>query len=112
MKIGFGSYAFRWAIGTPDFVPAKPLSPIALLDKAAALGAQVVQICDNMPLDALSPGALTALAEYASDRGVTLELGIGHSRPDHLRCNVDVARQLDAHLLRVHGFLIKPRLAD
>lgn len=101
MKIGIGSYAFRWAIGTRDFMPANPLMPTELLEKAATLGADVVQICDNLPLDSLSNKALVALAQRAEELGIVLEIGIRGSRPQQLRRNLDIARQLGARVLRV-----------
>ena len=101
VKIGIGSYAFRWAIGTRDFHPATPLTPVGLLERAAALGAEVVQICDNVPLDTLSDAELAEVARRAKQLGLALEVGIRGSRPDQLRRNLDVARRLDARVLRV-----------
>jgi len=101
MRVGLASYAFRWAIGTRDFTPSDPLTPFGLLGKAAALGAEVVQICDNLPLDSLSGSELTDLAQRAAELGLILEVGIKGSRPEHLRRNLDVARRLGARLLRV-----------
>jgi len=101
MRVGLGSYAFRWAIGTRDFTPSNPLTPFGLLEKAAALGAEVVQICDNLPLDSLSGSKLTDLDQRAADLDLILEVGIKGSRPEHLRHNLGVAEQLGAPLLRV-----------
>jgi sugar phosphate isomerase/epimerase len=101
VRIGIGSYAFRWAIGTRDWVPSHPLTPAALLDKAAALHAKVVQICDNMPLETLPEPELDALARRATDLGLALEVGIRGSQPTHVRRNLAVAQRLGARLLRV-----------
>ena len=101
MRVGLGSYAFRWAIGTRDFTPSNPLTPFGLLEKSAALGAEVVQICDNLPLDSLPDSTLNDLAQRAADLGLILEVGIKGSRPEHLRRNLGVAKQLGAPLLRV-----------
>lgn len=101
MKIGIGSYAFRWAIGTGDWQPARPLTPIQLLERAAALGAEVVQICDNMPLASLADEDILALAGRAAGLGLDLEVGIRGSRPEQLSRNLHVARLLGARVLRV-----------
>ncbi len=101
MKVGIGSYALRWAIGTEDFAPPTPLTPIGLLDKAAELGAEVVQICDNLPLDGLPDNDLTDLAQHAAQLNLALEVGIKGSRPEHLQRYLAVAERLDARLLRV-----------
>jgi sugar phosphate isomerase/epimerase len=71
------------------------------LEKAAALGAEVVQICDNLPLDNLPDRTLADLAQRAAELGLILEVGIKGSRPEHLRRSLDVAERLGARLLRV-----------
>lgn len=101
MKIGIGSYAFRWAIGTKDFVPPNPFTTFDLLEKAAALDAEVVQICDNLPVASLPDRTLTDLAERAAELNLNLEVGIKGSHPEHLRHNLGVAERLGARLLRV-----------
>ncbi len=101
MKIGIGSYALRWAIGAPDFAPPTPLTPFTFLDKSVELGAEVVQICDNLPLDNLSDEELGALAHHAAELNLTLEVGIKGSRPEHLQRYMHITHQLDANLLRV-----------
>jgi sugar phosphate isomerase/epimerase len=101
VKIGIGSYAFRWAIGTQDARPAQPMTPEGMLDQAAALGAEVVQICDNVPLSDLPDGALDALAARADRLGLELEVGIRGSRPQQLARALEVAERLGARLLRV-----------
>lgn len=101
MKVGLGSYALRWAIGTNDFQPPNPLTSFTLLDKAAALDAEVVQICDNLPLTGLSDNALADLAHHAADLNLSLEVGIKGSQPDHLQCHLEITERLGARLLRV-----------
>lgn len=101
MKAGLTSYAFRWAIeghGTPGGVP---MGPLQFLDKAASLGAQVVQICDNLPLDGLAPGELEQIARRGAELSLTVELGIRGSRPEHLRRNLAVVQSLGTQILRV-----------
>jgi sugar phosphate isomerase/epimerase len=101
MKIGIGSYALRWAIGTEDFAPPHPLTPLGLLEKAAELDAEVVQICDNLPLDGLPDSTLVGLAERATQLNLILEVGTKGSHPEHLRRYLAVAERLGARLLRV-----------
>jgi 3-oxoisoapionate decarboxylase len=101
VKIGISSYAYRWAVGTGDFIPTKPLSLFVLLDKAAALGAQVVQILDNFPLEHMPDAVLCDLARHAQDLGLTLEVGYQGGGAEQLRRYIVVARKLDARILRV-----------
>ena len=95
MAIGVCSYAYRWAVRTGQ------MDAFALLDRARDAGAQVVQICDNLPLDGLPEGTLADLAQRAAELGLTLEVGIKGSQPEHVRRNLDVAQRLGARLLRV-----------
>ncbi len=101
MKIGLSSWAFRWAVGTKDFRPAHPLTHHDLLARASALGAEVVQICDNMPLDDLDDASLLRLREHAALLGLTLEVGTASARAEHLARFVEIARLLGARILRV-----------
>jgi sugar phosphate isomerase/epimerase len=94
-KVGISSFALRYAI------QLRPLDPIGVLEKASALGAQVVQICDNLPLAPLSDGALDALARRAADLGLELEVGTRGSGPEQLERYFQITRRLGARLLRV-----------
>jgi hypothetical protein len=91
VKIGLTSYSFRWAIEGRGMPGGLSMTPIQLLEKAAELGAQVVQICDNMPLDGLSAAELEHIRSRAHSLGLILELGIRGSRPEQLRRNLEVA---------------------
>lgn len=49
MRLGISSYTFVWAVGVPGYpAPARPLTPLGLLDKAVALGVRVVWIVDEV----------------------------------------------------------------
>ena len=101
MKLGIGSYTYPWAIGVAGMPsPSSPLSPEGLIEAATDVEADVVQLCDNIPLDALSEGALVRLAAAARAAGVTLEAGTRGTDPAHLRKFVAIAQVLGAHLLR------------
>jgi sugar phosphate isomerase/epimerase len=102
MRLGIGSYTFGWAVGVPGFPPpANPLTPLGLLEKASAAGVRVVQIADNLPLHPLSDDKLDTLHQQATERGIALEIGTRGIASDHLRRYVQIARRLEAKLLRV-----------
>ena len=101
MRIGIGSYAYRWGIGRGAHVPARPLTPIDLLDKAVRHGVDLVQYADNLPLDRLSSGELAALAAAAGERGIGIELGAEGLNRDVLGSYLEIARVLNAPLVRV-----------
>ncbi len=94
MRVGIGSYAFRWA------VELQGLAPADLLRHAAALGAEVVQLCDNLPVVGLSRAELQALAALAQDLEITLELGIKGLDLEHLRQSLQAAEALGVRVLR------------
>jgi sugar phosphate isomerase/epimerase len=108
VKVGLTSYAFRWTIEGRGMPGGVPMVPIQLLEKAAELGAQAVQICDNMPLDDLSVAELDRIRARAQALGLILEVGIRGSRPEQLQRNLEVAQALGARVLRVvlsaHGW--------
>jgi sugar phosphate isomerase/epimerase len=101
MQLGISSYAYNWACGVPGFPqPDHPLTPAGLLDKAEALGVRVVQIADNLPLEAFDDAALDQLAAQAAQRNITLELGTVGIEPSHLLRYLAIAERLGAKLLR------------
>lgn len=95
MRLGLSSYALTWTIhADPDF------TPLRLLETAARHGASLVQICDNLPLAQLSEKELNELRTVAQDLGLGLEVGLRGLTAENARRHLDVARQLDAPLLR------------
>ena len=75
MRLGLGSYTFAWAIGVPGHPPTRPMTAFDLLEAAARLDVQVVQICDNLPLLQLSPAELDRFANRAYELNFQVELG-------------------------------------
>ena len=70
MKIGISSWTYPCAIGVKGYPIRDPMTAIGLLERACAMGAQVVQIADNLPLDA---SMLESIRRAAS--GIEIELG-------------------------------------
>ena len=115
MKLGIGSYTYVWSVGIPGYPdPARPLTAFDLLDRAADLGVRVVQIADNLPLDRLPPGELTALRRRAEPLGLTLEVGTRGVAPDRLNAYLEIAVALGAKLVRtlVVGYGESPDLGE
>jgi sugar phosphate isomerase/epimerase len=102
VHVGLNSFAFRWAIGTPDFRPAHPLTVFDLLDQARSLGVDYLELDANLGLDALDDAALRRLRGAAAERRLTISLGtFGMHRHNLLRV-LDMAQQLGALHLRVN----------
>ena len=100
-KIGISSYSYSYAVGYPGFEPKQPLDAFGLIDKAVELQVPIVQIADNCPLDKLSPEQLSRLNLYASQRGIEIEAGTRGIETPHLLKYIDIAKAVNAKLLRV-----------
>jgi sugar phosphate isomerase/epimerase len=96
-RIGLSSYAFFWQLS--DRV-SRPLSIHEALERTAALGVDLFQICDYAPLEAMSEAELRAVRATADSLGVSLELGTKGIRTEHLRRFLHIAKILGAPLLR------------
>lgn len=101
IRPGLGSYAYAWAIGVPGQPqPAAPMDAFGLLDRAAALGARVVQLGDNLRWTELPAATLDRLAETARERGMAIELGARGLTPEHLAECLAHCKRLGVPLLR------------
>src|SRR5947199_328883 len=97
-----GLHTYVWAARVPGYpAPGKPLTAAGLLEKAAELGVDVVQIADNLPLDRLSSAEIDELASQARDRKLRLEVGTCGIEPGHLRTYLNLAASLHSPLVRV-----------
>ncbi|PHP65215.1 endonuclease [Zhengella mangrovi] len=101
MRLGLGSYAYRWSIGIKDQVPAVPMTPFDVLDAVAGYGLDVVQYADNMPLDRLSEAEQHRLHELAQDKGIALELGTQCFDAGQVSDYLVIGQRIGARILRV-----------
>jgi sugar phosphate isomerase/epimerase len=100
-ELGISSWSLPWSIGVPGYPqPATPLDAVGLVERAARAGVSVVQIADNLPLHEASDTALDALADAARAASVRLEVGTRSLDPAHVSRYVEVARRVDARILR------------
>jgi sugar phosphate isomerase/epimerase len=97
MDIGIGTYALFWegSERNPD-----RLGIADMIDRAAQLGCEVFQICDDARIEDADADELAALRERAERHGLRLELGTRTIDPDHLARYLAIARALDARVLR------------
>ena len=101
MKLGIGSYAYAWAIGNANQTPARPMTSFDLVGRCCDLGVHVAQICDNLPLDKLSPADLDRLDAQAKRQGVAIEVGTRGIDEQHLRRYLELAKRFGSPILRV-----------
>jgi 3-oxoisoapionate decarboxylase len=101
MKIGISSWSCSWAIGIAGYPqPAAPMDAIALLDRAADVSAEVLQIADNLPLHDLPQSLLLDLARQAKERSIALEVGTRGMKPENLLRYLEIAKLTGAKLVR------------
>lgn len=101
MKFGIGSYALTWSIGVPGNLPDQPLTPYDLIDKAADLKVDCIQIDDNMPLDSFSDDELDDIVDYSRQKKVGVEVGTrGFTRKKTLQY-LSIAEKFGSPFLRM-----------
>lgn len=99
--LGVGSYAFRWSGGIGDRHPPNPITPAEVLDNVHKLGVRLVQFADNIPLHKRPADEIDLLASKARAMDMTIELGLTGCDPAFVGTYLDLARKLDARLLRI-----------
>lgn len=101
MKVGIGSWTYGWSIGVGGYPsPKEPLTALDILSRARDYGLGVVQIADNLPVDALSSSALAELKASAGEWNIELEIGTVGVQPSHLLHYLELAKYLGAKLVR------------
>ena len=116
MKLGLGSYAFRWSIGIGNIQPDVPMTAFEVLDIANKHGLKLVQYADNMPLDRLSAEDHKALKARADGYGMALELGTQCFNAEQLARYIPIGERIGSKILRValdaeDAFVPVPELA-
>jgi sugar phosphate isomerase/epimerase len=101
MRLGVSSFTFPWTIGGIDSDHPVAMTALELLEKADDLGADVLQIADNLPIGHLSNEELGKLRTKADSLGVALEVGTrGISSPNISRF-MEIAVILGSPILRI-----------
>lgn len=100
-RLGLSSYAYYWACRIASLDGAAPMTAWGLLAQTKSLGLEVLQLCDNLPVQAWDKSELKRLGEEARRLGVILEVGASGMNIDHLRSYLEIVQALGAHLLRI-----------
>ncbi len=114
MKAGISSYTYTWAIGVPGNEPENPMSVFELIETASALGVQVVQIADNLPLEKFSIPELEQIKQFADHRGIQIEVGARWMSFDRLKMYLNIAMIMRSPILRfvIDGPGFEPKLEE
>ena len=101
MRFGLSSYIYRYAIAGLGGRTAPRLGAVDLLERAAALGLQVVQFCENLPLARLTAAEREELLRVSRRLGVAIEIGTRGLEVEVLLEQVDLAARLGSRALRL-----------
>ena len=101
-KIGISSFTYCFACGSRPFTkPQHIMTPHDLIDKAVALGADVVQFGDNMPLEVYNDEELEQIRVHAESYGVETEVGMRKATAERLSDYILITRKVGGRILRV-----------
>jgi sugar phosphate isomerase/epimerase len=100
MRLGVGSFTWPWGVGIPGHAPPRPLTAVKLLEKAAALRVRVLQICDNLPLEAMREPELDRLERLSRRLGITVEVGTRGIDPARMRRHLALAARFRSPIVR------------
>jgi len=101
MRLGISSFTFPWAIGGIDDDHPVAMTALELLEKAHALGADVLQIADNLPIAGLSSDELSELRAKADAVGISLEVGTRGITTGNIERFLEIAALLGSPILRI-----------
>ena len=101
MRLGISSFTFPWAIGGIDNDHPISMTAFELLDKAHDLGADVLQIADNLPIGHLSNDELGKLKSAADALGIGLEVGTRGIATSNIARFLEIAAILGSPILRI-----------
>ena len=93
LKIGLTSFAYRWHI-------REGMTVLRLIEEAASLKAEVVQIADNISLDSLSLAEMKELGGHANDLGLAIELGVSDPTSAEWLRHLERCQAFEARILR------------
>ena len=101
MRIGLSTYALAWSIGVPGHHPEEPLTVIEVLHLAASLGAECIQIADNIPLDKYDEQMLSLIKGTAEKLALPIEVGMRGLTLEAVHRYLHLADYFSSPILRV-----------
>lgn len=101
MKLGVSSFTFPWAIGGIEADHPLTMDAFELLERARTLGADVLQIADNLPIGHLTDDELHKLKMAADGYSISLEVGTRGIKAENIERFLKIAQILGSPILRV-----------
>src|SRR5687768_698532 len=100
MLLGISSFTYGWAVGVPGHMAANPWTELTLLRQTIDFGLNTLQLGDNLPVHGLSKERLDTLKRQADASRIRLEVGARKLTRENLRAYLELAKYLNAPLLR------------
>jgi sugar phosphate isomerase/epimerase len=100
VKAGIGTYTYMWSIGFEGARPARPLRALGVVERARALGVEVVQFGPNLALYELPHAELAEVLAACRQFGIELEVGTRGVDPSHLLRMLEFTSGCGSTLLR------------
>lgn len=100
-KIGIGSYAYRYHIGTDSFQPGIPMKTTDFMLKAHQLGYNLVQLCENLMIVNATNDELLHIKHKAEEYGLIIEVGMNGLEQESLKRHIEICNLLSARFLRI-----------
>lgn len=101
MKLGIGSFAYRWSVGRPYYRPEKPMSADDLIDRCVDYGVKALLYCNNMELENYPDEKLYALHDRLEKEGIEIETGSRGTDRDYFIRMLNVSKILGAKVMRI-----------
>lgn len=101
VRLGIGSFAFRYAIGFNGFEPDRPMDAICFLNESHNLGFKGIQLCENLRYSTWNDSELLAVKRRATELGMFLEVGMNSVSKESLNRHLDIAELLSSNFVRV-----------
>ena len=101
MKLGIGSFAYRWSVGRPYYRPENPMSVDRLIDRCVAHNVKAVLLCNNYSLHEFADEDLRVIRSRLDKEGITVETGSRGTDFDYFKRMLEVSKILGAKILRI-----------
>ncbi len=101
MRLGIGSFAYRWSVGRPYYRPEKPMTADDLIDRCIEYDVKALLYCNNMELENYSDEKLQELHDRLEKEGITVEVGSRGTDRDYFIRMLHVSKILGAKVLRI-----------
>lgn len=101
MKLGIGSFAYRWSVGRPYYRPEKPMTADDLIDRCIEYDVKALLFCNNMELETYEDEKLRKLHDRLEKEGIAIETGARGTQRDYFVRMLNASKILGAKTMRI-----------